>query len=388
MIQNQASIPLANNLQYRDACRGQTLTSQTLTASRASPRELLVAALHPKLAEDGLFRRAHSPRPTKRRVILLVVLEVDLGPHKYTYVHGDPIMGVDPSGEMHISAAVVQLGIIGGIVGAAAGFTKSLIDLQRQNAGYEASFVGGAFSVKAYEFPFADGKMGIKFGGKRVLQSRGKNLPDAPPVFFGPYLPTQVGFSASGGGQVKFIQFVRHLSRSSERFVGGGIRPDMTPYPSRGNATGSNRLNENWRINNIVQDDGWHLDVFGTSKDAFYRGQTSDPKFGRNRYDSFVQDRPGLSSSSLFEHDHVQEFVAFAVRDNGGGQVEILGGISWAIKHTNSYLRQIHYVLGAQDHNYPSVEVVEPKPITTISPQLIDAINLYNGEFSDTLVVN
>lgn len=30
---------------------------------------------------------------------MLVVWEVDLGPHKYAYVHGDPIQGVDPSGK-------------------------------------------------------------------------------------------------------------------------------------------------------------------------------------------------------------------------------------------------------------------------------------------------
>ncbi len=45
-------------------------------------------------------------------MIVLVILELHLGPHKYTYVHGDPITGIDPTG---LNASFSLGGILGTI---------------------------------------------------------------------------------------------------------------------------------------------------------------------------------------------------------------------------------------------------------------------------------
>ena len=66
-------------------------------------------------------------KPTKRRVILLVVLEVHLGPHKYTYVHGDPIQGVDPTGLFNANTSLGGLAISTMTVGIGVAVGLSLI---------------------------------------------------------------------------------------------------------------------------------------------------------------------------------------------------------------------------------------------------------------------
>ena len=52
----------------------------------------------PKTCRKRSISSCAPQRSTNRRVILLVILEVHYGPHKYTYVHGDPIQLVDPTG--------------------------------------------------------------------------------------------------------------------------------------------------------------------------------------------------------------------------------------------------------------------------------------------------
>ena len=96
---------------------GAQLSRRRRQPLRAPPRESHLAAPRTKVAEGRLSDRARSQRPTKRRVILLVILEVDLGPHKYTYVHGDPIMMIDPSGLLGaaLSTTSISIGISIGI---------------------------------------------------------------------------------------------------------------------------------------------------------------------------------------------------------------------------------------------------------------------------------
>ncbi len=78
---------------------------------RAPPRAK--AFLHERIQNlpKAVASIVRTQKPTKRRVIVLVVLEVHLGPHKYTYVHGDPIQGVDPSGKFIGVATIVGFAI-------------------------------------------------------------------------------------------------------------------------------------------------------------------------------------------------------------------------------------------------------------------------------------
>ncbi len=58
-------------------------------------------------AAESQSRRCVS-KATNHRVILILVIQVDLRAHKYAYVHGDPVMGVDPSGLVKVKPWVTR----------------------------------------------------------------------------------------------------------------------------------------------------------------------------------------------------------------------------------------------------------------------------------------
>ena len=98
-------------------------------------------------------------RPTKRRVILLVILEADLGPHKYTYVHGDPIGNIDPTGQMSLTTTITAIGIGTVVTAFAAGAATGVQTEAEQNFWWEG-FLPGWGSGRAFGANVAEGRWG------------------------------------------------------------------------------------------------------------------------------------------------------------------------------------------------------------------------------------
>lgn len=126
-------------------------------------------------------------------------LDDPLSLHKYLYVHGDPITGIDPSGEFSIVSFAIAGGIIGALVGGidAALGGGDIFDIA------EGAVIGGAFGTAlgalAFIFPAAFASniavgIGVSLGIAGAAQSfqEGKNAQGVFRVFTGIAIPLAI----------------------------------------------------------------------------------------------------------------------------------------------------------------------------------------------------
>ena len=268
--------------------------------------------------------------------------------HKYAYVHGDPIQGIDPTGlrvSLGVSLAVMAIAAIGiGI-----GFRQNTV--RRTNEDGRATVTTGAFQVETIPFGLSSGLFGIRLGG--VPQKSSQN--DGVRRYMGGEQPVEIGFTPSGylGSDVSFVQLVRNkynTASSARRMQVDRSHPQAGP-------------------------EGWRVD----SKDhphMFYGGERSDSRMGPNPFTYYTRDAPSVIFSGPAYNDHQLEFMTLAFSGNGN-ELHFIGGIEWTVKFTDVSYPQMNFWGMTWSQNANATEVTGIRATENLPQETIGAVERF-----------